>query len=342
MLRDPRPVCRNAWGLLWLGAGCCLALSIGCTSGNGSGVSPSARQSVSIGVPNEPLGVLVVIAQQQGFFAEAGLDVDMAKTYPSGKRALAGMLEGEVDLTISSEVPLVFRAFEQDDFRILATIGTSDNEPQIIVRRDKGIENPADLGGKKIATQKASAVHYFLHLFLSKHGIDDAEVTYLKAEDLPPALADGTIDAFSMREPFIGRARELIGDEAQVFSEPGMYRKTMNLVALDELVEQRPAAVERVLRAIIQAETFFRENRAAAVAIAAEQLSTDPQALGALLDEVELQVALSQALVVALEDEARWAIDNGFVAQQQVPDFEKLIAADALRAIEPAVVTVMQ
>jgi len=93
-----------------------------------------------------------------------------------------------------------------------------------------------------VATQRASAVHYFLHLFLLRHGMseDDVDLSFMKAEELPGALSEGTIDAFSMREPFIGEAKRLMGEQAVVFSEPALYVKTFNLVAV------KPAAVTLV------------------------------------------------------------------------------------------------
>lgn len=329
----------NALGLVLVG--CILLSSSGGCFRDNNGESPSTREAISIGVPQEPLGALFIVAHEKGFFADAGLDVSVVDTYPSGKRALQGMLDGEVDLTISSEVPLVFRSFERDDFRIVATIGTSDNEPRLIARKDKGIEKPIDLQGKTIATQRASAVHYFLHLFLLKHGIEHVELEFLMAEELPQALADGRIDAFSMREPFIGQAQKLAGDETIVFTEPGMYLKTMNLVALNQFVSEEPGAVEKVLRALDRAEVFCREHHDEAVAIVAAKL-TEVGQLGRVLDDVALELALSHALVVALEDEARWAIDNGFTVKTDVPDFQKLISTNALRAVKPAAVTVIE
>ena len=317
-----------------------LASSVGCSGGNDPD-APTVCETLSIGVPQEPLGTLIVVAREKGYFADAGLDVKVVDTYPSGMRALQGMLDGEVDLTISSEVPLVVQAFTHDDFRILATIGMSDNEPRIIARKDKGIEKPADLVGKTIATQRASAVHYFLHLFLLKHGIEDVEIEFLTAEELPQALADGNIDAFSMREPFIGEAKQLVGDNGIVFQEPGMYLKTMNLVALQRLIDERPGTVEKVLRALVRAEAFFREHRDEAVATVAAKMKTDAGQLGKVLQDVELEVALSHALVVALEDEARWAIDNKFTEKQDAPDFRKLIFADSARVVKRSAVTVI-
>lgn len=50
-------------------------------------------------------------------------------------------------------------------------------------------------------------------------------------------LANGEIDAFSHREPFISEAKKRLGDNAIVFEIPGAYTKTFNLVVRDDLVK---------------------------------------------------------------------------------------------------------
>ena len=305
--------------------------------------SPSFSEKISMALTREPLGSLMVVALEKGFFADEGLNVTIVDKYPSGKRALLGLLEGEVTLAPTSEVPIVFRSFERDDFAVVATIGSSDNEPKIVARRDTGIEKPADLRGKRLATQRASAVHYFLHLFLLRHGIaeSDVELCYFKAEELPPALAAGRIDAFSMREPFVSEARRLLGAEAIVFCEPGLYVKTFNLVVRKQAVSERPEAIRRVLRALVRAEQFARKHAEEAIGIVARRLQVDRVSLGNTWTELDLRISLGQQLLGALEDEARWALGSGFVEGQPVPNYLDLIHVDALDDVKATAVTVI-
>ena len=159
-----------------------------------------------IGVEQSPLLALVMIAEDQGFFSKQGVDVKV-KYYASGKLALNGMFSGEVDLATPAETPIVFSSFERMDFSIVATIGSSDNDPKIVARKDRGIQKPGNLRGKCIATQKASAVHFFLHSFLVRNGLSekDIKLSFKHPDELVPALAKGEIDAFSMREPYVSR-----------------------------------------------------------------------------------------------------------------------------------------
>jgi NitT/TauT family transport system substrate-binding protein len=265
-------------------------------------------------------------------------------TYPSGKRALLGLLNGEVDITTSADVPIVSNSFDRQDFKILATVGSSDNEPRIVARRDRGIEKPADLLGKHIATQRNSAVHYFMDTFLLKHGLtaDDVTISYKMAEELPRALISGEIDAFSMREPFVGQAKSELGDNAVVFEEPGLYFKTCNLVASAQFADKNPTIVDGVLRALIQAESFARDNPMEAIRIVAAELEVDEVDLRAVWPELDFRVSLDQALLGYLEDEARWMIENAMTEKSEIPNYLQLMDWKRLKTLKPEVVTVIE
>jgi NitT/TauT family transport system substrate-binding protein len=310
---------------------------------SGCGSGPKPKTPLTIGVPREPLGALMAVAAGQDFFSQEGLDVTLVSTYPSGKRALAGMLDGEVELTAASEVPIVFRSMQQGDFRIIATIGTSDNEPKIVARADLGIQQPADLAGRRIGTQQASAVHYYLHLFLLRHALSDKvrDIVFMKAEQLPTALASGDIDAFSMREPFVGEAEQLLGEKAIVFSEPGVYVKTFNLVVREDVLQQKPEAVRAVLRALVRAEEFVREHPLEARQTTGEQLDMDEAGLQAAWPQINLRVLLGQDLLTLMEDEADWAIDCGFVDAAEAPNYLEFIELEPLNQVCPDCVTVV-
>jgi len=303
-----------------------------------------AQNTLRIALPAEPLGALLALAVERGYVADEGLAAEIVDTYPSGQRALSGLLAGEVDVALSAETPIVFQSFEHTHFRIVATVGSSDDEPKIVARRDRGIVAPADLRGKRVATQRASAVHYFLYLFLLRHGMREADVelTFMKAEELPDALIRGDIDAFSMREPFVGNAKQGLDEKAVVFTEPGLYVKTFNLVVRDELIANRPEAIRALLRALVRAEDFARGNRQAAMDAVAGPLQTDRAILDRLWPELELRVFLGQGLLSALEDEARWALDRGLIEAEHAPNYSKFIAPEPLMAVKNAAVTLIR
>jgi len=303
----------------------------------------TATTNLRIAVAREPLAALLILAAEQGYLDDEGVAAQIEDAYPSGKRALQGLLDGDVDLAPCAEAPIVFQSFDHDDLRIVATIGTSDTEPKIVARRDAGIEEPQDLRGKRVATQRASAVHYFLHLFLLRHGMSegDVELSFLKAEELAAALAEGTIDAFSMRDPFVTEAEQKLGDTAVVFAEPGLYVKTFNLVTSDQLAASSPEAIEAVLRALVRAEEFARHDPEAAISIVARQLQLEESELADVWGELDLRVSLGQGLLAALEDEARWAVKGGFTEAEKPPNFLEFLEPGPLEEVRPAAVTLV-
>ena len=269
---------------------------------------PEKPQTVVLGATASLLNSLLWIAEEKGYFQEQGLAVRF-KIYPSGKRALNGMLAGDVDVSTTADVPFMANLYEHPELRLIATVGSSDDELKIVTRTDRGISSPADLKGKIIATQKASAVHFFLHLFLLQHYISEQDVTikFMKAEELPIALADGKIDAFSMREPFINQARILLSDKIQIFSEPALYRKTYNLVSSEAYIKAKPQIIKKLLRALLTAEQFVEENPDEAKMIMAELLNTETAEVDKLWNNFVLRILLEQDFLLQLQMQESWS-----------------------------------
>lgn len=269
---------------------------------------PEKTETVVLGATASLLNSLLWIAQEKGYFKEQGLDVQF-KIYPTGKRSLKGMLAGEAEVSTTADVPFMANLYAHPELRLIATIGSSDDELKIVTRTDRGIASPADLKGKIIATQKASAVHFFLHLFLLQHYISEQDVSiqYMKAEELPIALAEGKIDAFSMREPFINQARILLSDNIQIFSEPALYRKTYNLVTSEQYIKEKPHIIKKLLKALLSAEQFIEENPDKARMIMAELLNIETAEVKKLWNNFVLRVLLEQDFLLQLQMQEGWS-----------------------------------
>ncbi len=302
---------------------------------------PLELEKVTLGVA-EIIGASVWVAEAKGFFKEEGLDLTL-KGYPSGKWALKGMFNNEVDIATTSEVPVMFNSFDRQDFLLFATIGYSDSEPKIIAHKGRGINEASDLTGKVIATQKSSAVHFFLSLFLMQNYIPESEVNivYMKPTDLAQALINGEIDAISMRDPYTKYAKDVLADKAVEFSALGLYRKTFNLVAKKYFIDDRPEAIKKILQGILKAKEYIQKNRKESVEIVARSLKMDRESIDSVWDDYNFSISLDQSLLVSLEDEARWAIEQGFTEKTKVPNYLDFIYYDGLEAVEPYAVTII-
>lgn len=300
-----------------------------------------AREPVRMAFTLDVGTALLTIAREKGFLEQAGLDAEV-KTYPSGSRALEGMFAGEVDVSAPADVPIVLAAFARQDFRIVGTIASADRYQKLVARKDRGIQSPKDLKGKRIATQKNSAVHYFLYLFLRNHGLSEADVrlSFRKAEDLPQALANGEIDAFSMREPYVSQARKLLGDNALIFDAPGLYVTTNTLVVMESFTREKPETIRRILKALVRAEEFAGTHPQEARGIVAKGLGITDSEVSSAWAEHNMKISLSHLLNSGLQNGARWAMTSKLTDRTSPPRFLDLVYSDALRAVRPEAVTI--
>jgi len=303
------------------------------------------RDVARIAMPLHPTSVLAHVALDQGYFAANGLDVSV-KEYPSGKRALDdGLFAGLADIAWSNETPVALAGFQRTDFRIISTTLSADDVNMVIARRDGGIERVEDLRGKRIATQKGSAVHFFLHLLLLEHGLteQDVQISFLKAEELPGALAAGAIDAFSMRDPYVSQARALLGDGKTItFRAPRIYDQMDVMVMRQDTLEKTPRIAYKALRAMLDAQAFVESHPMETAAIMASRLKVGHRDAAEMLPDLKPNVSLSQSLLVLLESEARWAIKSGLTDRKEVPDYLSLIYVNELKRLKPEVVTIIR
>lgn len=300
-------------------------------------------EPITLAIPLQPSSALALIAQEEGYFAEEGVAVRIK--HPSiGAQAVQSMLMGEADAATAGDAPIAIRYFRRRDLRIFATIDSSSNDLRIVARRDRGVRGPGDLRGKRIGTQKGSSPHFFLHSYLAKQGIPESEVTlvFMRAEDLPQALASGEVDAFSMREPFVSRARELVGSKIVLFEAPGLYERTENAVCIEALVRRRPKAVMGIIEAFRRAQQLAEKDPERAIQIVAKQINISPVEMQRLWPSHDFRVRLDQSILATLEDVAQWAVQTGQADAGHRPNYLGIIYFDGLAEVDPAAITVIR
>ncbi|MCX6898853.1 MAG: NrtA/SsuA/CpmA family ABC transporter substrate-binding protein [Verrucomicrobia bacterium] len=304
---------------------------------------PKTAMSVTMAVGMLPLTSLVILADHEGLFSRAGVAVTVKKC-TTGVMAMDVLQAGEAQIAVAGDTPVVFGSFERRDFRVVTSVASWDNDVTVMARKDRGIVRPADLKGKRIATQKTSVVQFFLHMFLLKHGLSEKDVTicYMPQTEFPQALARGDADAASIREPFTSQANRLLGGNAVAFEEPGLYVEYYSLMASNRFLKEQPEAARCIVRALLAAEAFAKNQPQRARSIVARTISMPEPTLRQLWPRLELRVRLSQSLLVALEDQARWAMSSHLVEQTAMPNYLQFVHLDAMLSVKPSAVSVIR
>jgi ABC-type nitrate/sulfonate/bicarbonate transport system substrate-binding protein len=299
-------------------------------------------ERLSIALPTTPHAALLFIAAAQGYFAAEGLDVTV-KPVSHGKAALDLLAQGQVDLASAAEVPFVISLLKGERLGLAATVASVSTEMAVVSRKDRAIRSPRDLAGKRIGVTFGTSGDYFLWAFLIRNKIGPDAVTLV---DVPPGrmvheLAQGTIDAVSTWEPIKSQAHLALAGNALSFLESEAYTVTHAVIGASGFLQSRPAAIEKLVRALLRAEDFSQSQPQQALALVASQLKLDVKTLQAGWGDIAFKVDLRQSQLVTLEDEARWAMARGYVDKRPLPNFLSSLYLDALLDLAPERVTVV-
>jgi NitT/TauT family transport system substrate-binding protein len=285
---------------------------------------------------------LVYIAQEQGFFADNGLEVTL-REYEAGKLAGDAVIAGEADIATSSDFVFVSNSLESDDLRVLGTISESDLI-ELVARKDRGISTPADLKGKRIGVTRKSAGEFYLGTFLTFNGLSlsDVEIVDLNPSEIVEAISGGEIDAGLTWNPNIYNMKQALGENA--VSWPGQSGQAFYFVLLAraEFLSERSLAVERFLRALVQAEDFVEAHNEEAKEFIRQTFDYDAAYLDSVWPGQKFTVMLPQAMLIVFEDQARWRIENGLTDTTSIPNFLDRLYMDGLEVVRPEAVTVVR
>lgn len=302
--------------------------------------SQPGRRALSIAVSRTPLSTPFYVAEAQGYFAAEGIDVRLDDCI-GGNLCVRELLERRATLATASEAPVMFHSFERDDYTVVATFVTSTNDVKLVVRRDTGIRQVADLRGKRVGAVEGSASQYFLDTVLILHRIDPGQIRQVdtRPDQMAKALKDGMVDALAIWDPYAFSAVQALAGGAFVLPRLSHYRLTFNLIAMREHVATEGDTVAAVLRALERSIELLRQRETIAQEILIRRLGLEPAFIAWTWPDLRFGLALDQQLLITLESQARWALRRGLVRATGIPNYLRFLETDTLSRVKPAAVT---
>jgi len=282
------------------------------------------------------MALLTQTALERGYFEEEGIKAVLMQL-GDGKSAMEGFLAGDCNFGIMGEPPIVKQAFGRDDFAVIASVANSTSFTKILARNDRGIRSGKDLKGKRIGVKKGVNSHTFLDIYLKKQAIQPKEVSlqFMELKDMPSALMTGDIDAYSSSDMYLLDGKRLLGDRAQVLSEPGLYLANSYLVAKKEFLAAKQETVKRVLRALYKAENSIVAQPVEARKLIARTWKVSEGDADNLLKDQNHVLTLGRKQRDSLAMHGRWMLDVGVVEKKPLPDFARVLDAASLASVKP-------
>jgi NitT/TauT family transport system substrate-binding protein len=157
-----------------------------------------------IGVLRLSSSAPVFIAQDKGYFREAGLDVEL-KFFDAAQPVAVATTSGDVDFGITAFTAGLYNLAGKGTLKVIGGMSREKAGYPLIGyfasnnAYAAGLKTPKDLAGKRIAvTQVGSSFHYSLGLLADKYGFKLADVKIVPLQSLSnaaAALKGETVDA---------------------------------------------------------------------------------------------------------------------------------------------------
>ncbi len=172
----------------------------------------SARAAAGVfRVGYQKSSVALTLLKAQGLLeqrlAPLGYSVGWA-TFTSGPPILEALNAGAIDFAFTGEPPPIFA--QAAGVPVIYAAATQPSPHSVAILTEPGsIKTVAELRGKKVAVAKGSSAHYLLVAAIQHAGLhySDIQPVYLQPPDGRIALQSGSVDAWSIWDPFLAAAQ---------------------------------------------------------------------------------------------------------------------------------------
>ena len=268
-----------------------------------------------------------LVGVRKGIFAEklgSGTKLE-TKTFNAGPEAIEALFSGAIDATYIGPNPAINGWAKSGGTALRIIAGSTSGGAGLVVR--DGINAPADLRGKRIATpQLGNTQDVALRSWLKSQGLNadtqgggDVSILPTANSDTVTSFASGDLDGAWVPEPYLStlvnkHKGKVLVNEKDLW--PGGQFVTTHLIVRTEFLEKYPATVAKLLAGHIAAVDYTAADPAGAQQAANEQLEAlsgkklDPAVLSAAWANLTYTV---DPIAASLQASAQHAQDVGLL-----------------------------
>ena len=208
------------------------------------------------------------IAQEQGFFEDEGLEVELI-LMEDVKTRMPALAAGRVDAAATTVDTVLNFYSARRPFRYLFAVDDSRGGDGIVA--DNSIRTVAGLKGRRIAFTEGSVSQFYLSVLLKEAGLSlsDIEMVNMTAGDAGAAFVAGRVDAAVTWEPWLTRGNRAEHGHVLVDSSTSPGLITDIIVTTEKRLKSRTAELQAFYRAWVRAVEWQKANEREADAIMA-------------------------------------------------------------------------
>lgn len=278
-----------------------VALAIGVAACGGGGSGGGSGEVAKGEIPAKPeAGVIKMgiepwigygpwyIAEQKGFFKKQGLEVEIVNFSTDADRE-AAFVGGKTDVTnVPTQTTLLFG---QQHVPAKAVLLEDESLEADAVLAKAPLTSIKDLKGQKVAYEEGTTSDILINYALEQNGmsISDISKVPMAASNAGNAAMAGQVGAAVTYQPYIAAVLDKDPEFKEIYAakeDPGLISD--NLVASNDMIENKPGQVAALVRAWGEAIEFYEANEEEAQEIITKADGAEPGSLDTSFQGVKL------------------------------------------------------
>lgn len=215
------------------------------------------KKTITIGVMPDVESIPFIIAERNGYFSKAGVNVKIER-FKSARDRDSALQAGKLDGVITDVLAVVFANEGGIDLKI---ISKNDGNVVLMAGKDSGINSLQDLKGKRVGLSINTIMEYTTDQMLAAGQMEAKDI---KKEAIPPLptrlemLQGQKIDAAILPEPFAGLA---VKNGAKVLSSTDQLKNKAGAIAFTaKSITESPAEIKAVFQAYNEAVAYLQKE----------------------------------------------------------------------------------
>jgi NitT/TauT family transport system substrate-binding protein len=265
-------------GVLFLLSAILLSFVIG-QSASGENRHKSEIPAIGMAVEFMDHAACAYVAIDKGWFREEGLPISVYESYVTGMALAAALARGDIQVAYMCLVPAI-NVYANARVPIKVVAGTHKHGYGLVVNPEKvkdcyGLEEPGIRIG---CVREGGAVDVVLHKTMEKYHLDKGKVLNNVIRMNPPeqvlAIRMGRLDVAFLPEQWATMAEDFRFKMLATSQDVWPEMQGSVLVVKEELIQNNPEVVKKLVSVTKRATKWLNENRASASIIVARQLSS--------------------------------------------------------------------
>lgn len=203
--------------------------------------------------------VAAYVAQENGYFAEQGLDVSIRHSKGGGEN-LQLLLAGDIDITTADANSVLRKRAEAGAPIVALALFGQRGQQAFMALKESGIQSPKDWEGKRVGYKVSIPPDYLA--ILEAASVDRSDIKEIRVGFDPRVLTEGQVDVLAVFKSNEPDTVNKLGFPVVIFDAADFSVPTLGLtyIATERLIKDDPGIVRRFLKATMKGMEFAGQN----------------------------------------------------------------------------------